>query len=103
MSIKLNVKREDQKKVMQIGARLLPDGKTWVIPKETGNINPFMKWLPKREGHIVQSPYFSLRAKCLCWNCKRETPVVALGAKSYQVLEYETADKPIWRKEKTIV
>jgi hypothetical protein len=98
MPIKLNIKKKDQEQVKQFGGRLLPDGKTWVIPDEIHNINPFMEWLPLEEGHIVQKPYFSVRAKCLCWKCKRETPVVALGAKSYQALVYETEDNPLWEK-----
>jgi hypothetical protein len=48
------------------GGRLLPDGKTWVIPDEIEDINPFMQWLPHEEGYIVQKPYFSVRSKCLC-------------------------------------
>ena len=98
MPIKLNIKQGDQDNVKQLGGRLLPDGNTWIIPDEILDINPFMTWLPSREGHIVQKPYFSLRAKCLCWKCKCETPVVALGAKSHQALVYETADNPIWQK-----
>src|SRR5580700_11271562 len=98
MSIKLNINKRDWELVKKIGGRLLPDGKTWIIPDEIQDINPFMKWLPHEEGHIVQKPYFSVRATCLCWKCKRETPVVALGAKSYQALVYETADNPLWEK-----
>jgi len=32
MSIKLNVMKKDRQRVVEIGAILLPDGKTWVIP-----------------------------------------------------------------------
>ena len=98
MSIKLDINKRDWEQVKRIGGRLLLGGKTWVIPDEIQDINPFAKWLPEVEGHIVQKPYFSVRAKCVCWKCKRETPVVALGAKSYQALVYETADNPLWEK-----
>jgi hypothetical protein len=53
MPSKLNIKQRDQKKVKEIGGRLLPDGKTWTIPDEIQDINPFAKWLPSKEGHIV--------------------------------------------------
>jgi hypothetical protein len=98
MAIKLNIEKRDQQQVKQIGGRVLPDGKTWVIPDEIKDINPFMQWMPCVEGHIVQKPYFSVRATCLCWKCKQETPVVALGAKSYQALTYETEDNPLWQR-----
>jgi hypothetical protein len=98
MSIKLSIRERDHKKIKQIGGHLLPDGKTWIIPDDIKDINPFMKWLPQKEGHIVQKPYFSVRGECICWKCKRKTPVVALGAKSYQALIYETADNPLWEK-----
>ena len=55
MPIKLNIKQRDQQKVKEIGGRLLPDGKTWIIPDEIQDINPFMKWLPSKESRFVRT------------------------------------------------
>lgn len=99
MPIRIDVKRKEQQRVVELGGRLLEDGKTWVIPDEITDINPFMEWLPDEEGYIVQRPYFAVRAKCHCWKCGNETTVVGLGAKNWQSLVYETADKPRWVKE----
>ena len=98
MSIQLRIKKEEEQEIFRLGGRLLPDGKTWVIPDEISDINRFKLWLPQEEGFIVQRPYFVLRAKCRCKKCKQETPVVALGAKNYQELVFETSDEPVWRK-----
>lgn len=100
MSFKLgNVKKREQEQVFALGGRLLPDFKTWVIPDELQDINGLAPWLPCEEGFIVQRPYFVLRAKCSCWKCGQETPVVALGARRFQHLTYETSDMPVWRRE----
>jgi hypothetical protein len=96
MSIKINVKKKEQKQIAELGGQLLEDGKTWVIPDWITDINPFMQWLPQEEGHIVQRPYFAVRAKCRCWKCGGDITVVGLGAKNCQELVYVTADKPQW-------
>ena len=70
-----------------------------MIPDTFTDVNAFRFWLPDEEGHFVQRPYFSVRAKCSCWKCGKETPVVGLGAKRVQSLVYETEDKPVWREE----
>src|ERR1700743_2663609 len=96
--IQLEVKKKEQKRLAKLGARLLQDGKTWVIPDEITDINPFAWWLPQEEGVIVQRPYFVLRAKCGCWKCKKETTVVALGAKCYQAAYFNDGDLPDWER-----
>ena len=92
MSFQLRVKKREQGHVSSLGGRLLPDGKTWVIPDEIRDINAFGSWLSKREGFIVQRPYFVVRGKCSCWKCGWETPALALGARCYQQLVYVSAD-----------
>ncbi|GGB14862.1 hypothetical protein [Puia dinghuensis] len=98
MSIRLNVKKSDRKRIAELGAILLQDGKTWVIPDTITDINRFMPWLPATEGHIVQRPYFSVRAKWPCWKCGQETPIVGLGARAFQSLEFQK-DNPVWIKD----
>lgn len=75
MSIKIVVKEKERQRVAELGARLAEDGMTWIIPDEITDINPFMSWLPDDECHIVQRPYFAVRAKCNCWKCGKETTV----------------------------
>jgi hypothetical protein len=100
MSFKLKgVKKKERSQVLGLGGRLLPDGKTWVIPDEIKGINGFASWLPHGEGFIVQRPYFVLRAKCSCWKCGKEMPVVALGATCFQYSTFEDADLPVWNRE----
>ena len=98
MAIKLSVKKREQGRVLSLGGRPSPDGKTWVIPDEIRDINAFASWLPQREGFIVQRPHFVVRGKCSCWKCGQETPAVALGAKCYQQLWFPTADTLQWER-----
>ena len=96
--IRLTVKQKDRPRIAKLGGRLLPDGKTWVIPDEITDINGFAPWLPQEEGFIVQRPYFVVRAKYPCWKCKQETQAVALGAKVCQAAHFEDADMPQWER-----
>ena len=84
MAIRLNIKAKQRQMVKALGAELYQDGKTWVIPNSIMDINPFKDWLPEEEGHIVQRPYFVVRTKGACRKCGKETPLIALGAKTYQ-------------------
>lgn len=98
MSIKLNVRSKEEGRVKKLGALWIPDEKIWVIPDAVKDINPFKKWLPEDEGHIVQRPYFVARTERACLKCGKETPLIALGAKHYQALFYETEEKATWTK-----
>lgn len=99
MAIRLNIRAKQRQMVKELGAELHLDGKTWFIPDHVTNINPFKEWLPEEEGIIVQRPYFVVRTKGTCWKCGKETPLIALGTKSYQTLVYKTPDRGIWKKE----
>jgi hypothetical protein len=96
--IQLTVKQKERRRVAKLGGRLLPDGKTWVIPDEITDINGFAPWLPYEEGFIVQRPYFVVRGKYPCWKCKQEIAAVKLGAKFYQESYFEDADIPQWKR-----
>jgi hypothetical protein len=98
MPIKLkNVKVKQEGKIKELGACRVPDSKTWFIPDTVKDINPFAEWLPKKEGFIVQRPYFVARARMSCYKCGKETPIVALGEKYAQEFAYMTRDKGVWQ------
>lgn len=98
MPIKLNVPFSQKAMAKELGAWWFSDDKTWVIPDTTEDINPFMKWLPEDEGFIVKRPYILAKAERYCWKCRKETPLIALGAKCFYALEYETINTPKWTK-----
>lgn len=98
MAIRLKVKHEHFARVKKLGALCLPDTKTWVLPDEITDINPFREWLPNKEGFFVQRPYFIARAKIPCFKCGQETTIIRLGAKFAQGLVGESAEKPVWEK-----
>jgi hypothetical protein len=96
MPIKITVPFSEKEDAKKIGAWWFAEEKTWVIPDVIQEINPFLKWLPEKEGYIVKPPYIVAETKRICWACNNNTPLIALGAKSFYSLEYEYADKPVW-------
>ena len=98
MPIRIDVLPKEEGRVKKLGGRLLPDGKTWVIPDEMKHINRFKAWLPNEEGFIVQRPYFVLRATRVCHKCKKDTRVIQLGAKVGQRAAFEKGDMVTWRR-----
>ncbi|MBN8851387.1 MAG: hypothetical protein BGO55_09205 [Sphingobacteriales bacterium 50-39] len=98
MPIKIDVEAREEAKARKLGACLLEDGKTWVIPDELDHINKFKPWLPCEEGFLVKRPYFVVRARMPCYKCKKETTVVALGAKVAQEAAFRRGDTLTWKK-----
>lgn len=98
MSIRIDVLPKEEARIKKLGGLLMPDGKTWVIPDQMKHINRFKMWLPNEEGFIVQRPYFVLRAKRVCHKCKKETPVIQLGAKVGQKADFGKGDMVTWRR-----
>lgn len=97
MPIKITVPFAEKEDAKKIGAWWFSEEKSWVIPDIIQDINPFLKWLPETEGYIVKPPYIIAETKRICWKCNKNTPLIALGAKSFYSLEYdESVDKPIW-------
>ena len=98
MPIKLNVPYSQKDEVKSLGGSWFANEKTWVIPDMVSDINPFMKWLPSKEGFIVKSPYIVAKAVRTCWKCHNQTPLIALGAKSFYALDYDRPHTPKWTK-----
>jgi hypothetical protein len=98
MPIKLSVPFHQKDRAKELGAWWVSDVKTWIIPDTIDDINPFLRWLPEKEGFIVKRPYLIAKSHRNCWKCRLETPLIALGAKSFYALAYETEDNPIWTK-----
>ena len=98
MPIRLSVTFNQKDQAKELGAWWFSGEKIWVIPDAIEDINSFFKWLPNEEGFIIKRPYFIAKSTRYCWKCGHGTPLIALGAKSFYVLEYETEDKPKWTK-----
>jgi hypothetical protein len=96
MPIKINVPFDIRKNAKALGAWWFAEEKTWGIPDALTDINPFASWLPKEEGFIVKWPHIVLKSSRTCWKCHHETPLIALGAKSFYALEYVTESDPRW-------
>ena len=98
MPIKIDVESREESKVRKLGATLLEDGKTWVIPDEMDHINKFKQWLPNEEGFFVKRPFFVVRSRMECYKCKKEMTVIALGAKVAQQATFLRGDTVTWKK-----
>lgn len=98
MPIKLNVPFARKDDVKNAGAIWIPDIKTWAVPDSIEDLNPFRPWLPENEGFIVKYPHVVAKSSRYCWKCNKETPLIALGAKNFFLLEYETNDTGIWTR-----
>lgn len=92
MPIKLNVPFAERALAKAAGAWWRPELKTWVIPDQIHNIDPFERWIPYTDGCIVTKPYLIATAQIKCWKCHRNTPVIALGAKRYYTDIYSLDD-----------
>lgn len=66
MPIKINVPFSQKDEAKQKGAIWLNDAKTWVIPDNIENIDPFDRWLPG-DGFIL-----SVRAAVNAGNAKKK-------------------------------
>jgi hypothetical protein len=96
MPIKISVPFHKKDSAKALGAWWFSEEKTWVIPDATTDINPFMEWLPREEGFIIKWPHVIVKSGRTCWKCHHETPLIALGAKSFYALEYVTESEPRW-------
>ncbi len=98
MPIKINVPFNKKDSARALGAWWFSEEKTWVIPDALTDINPFSEWLPKDEGFIIKWPHVVVKSSRICWKCHQETPLIALGAKSFYALEYNTESDPKWKQ-----
>ena len=83
MPIKINVPFNQKDEAKKLGAIWIPDVKTWVIPDNIENINPFKACLPLQGGSIIKYPYLVAKSDRICYQCKKETPLIAFGSKNY--------------------
>lgn len=83
MPFDLSVPFEDKDLAKKHGAFWIAERKTWVIPDQIQDINPFSPWIQAGEGCIVRKPYLICLSKTNCWKCAKETPLIALAAKNY--------------------
>lgn len=62
---------------------MVPDVKTWVIPDQVKDINPFKAWLPPPGDTFVKYPYLIAQSERECWKCHKTNPLIGLGVKVY--------------------
>jgi hypothetical protein len=99
MAIRLrNVKANQAERLKKLGACKIANSRIWVIPESVTDIDPFVDWLPQKEGFIVQRPHFVAKAKIQCHKCGTETPIVALGAKKAYQLSFTADGRIRWLK-----
>ena len=97
MPIKINVPFSQKDEAKKLGAIWVPDVKTWVIPDNIENIDLFKTWLPN-DGFIVKYPYLVARDSRECRKCHKETPLIALGAKTFFTTCFESKTNLKWQK-----
>jgi len=104
MSLKINIPYADKDKAKNLGAFWVPHDRSWTIPDHIKDINPFKAWIPVQRGCIVRKPYLLCISRTNCWKCKKEIPMIALGAKNYFTFEYADVNDPkneeqLWIKQ----
>jgi hypothetical protein len=97
MPIKINVPFSHKDEAKRLGAIWVPDAKTWVIPDNIENIDLFDTWLPG-DGFIVKYPYLIAKSSRKCWKCQKETPLIALAAKTYFTNIFASEINLKWQK-----
>lgn len=88
MAFILKVPFQDKEEVKKLGGRWSSERKVWTIPDHMEYIDDFKKWIPYDYGCIVRKPYLIAHSDDECWNCKKKTPMVALGAVNYFFYEF---------------
>lgn len=99
MPIKINVPFSQKDEAKQKGAIWMNDAKTWVIPDNIENIDPFDRWLPE-DGFIIKYPYLICKSSRKCWKCQKETPLIALAARTYYTCHLASEINLKWQKIK---
>lgn len=99
MPIKINVPFSQKDEAKQKGAIWMNEAKTWVIPDNIENIDPFDRWLPG-DGFIVKYPYLICKSSRKCWKCQKETPLIALAARTYYTCHLTSEINLKWQKIK---
>jgi hypothetical protein len=87
MSIQIDVDFKDKEKAKQKGAFWDAELKTWYIP-DNKNILDFTDWFPSGCDVIIKSPFYIAYNTRTCWKCHKETPLIAIGADKFIVLDY---------------
>lgn len=96
MSFKIDVPFSEKEQVKSLGARWDAENKTWYV-SDNLNINLFKNWLPSQEITLIaKNPIYIGLNKQNCWKCKKDTPVISLGCKSFKVEELNDDDELIW-------
>lgn len=98
MPIKIKVPFEEKEEVKKLGAIWIADEKTWAIPNHIEEINGFKPWLPPEGGSIVKFPHLVAKSERTCWKCRKDTSLIALGAKNYFTTCFHGPQNIVWEK-----
>lgn len=88
----LNVPYEQKDRAKNLGAQWNPTRKKWFV-NDRSEYAKFIEWI---NGFIVvKDSFFIVEGKRLCWKCRRETKVYAVGIRSEDIIDLKRPNNSV--------